>query len=123
MIEFPISKSFNHQEEHYLAICELTLFKIDGDEYLSENNKVVLEGVWYYFNRLNVPSKIRNKGIAKKLLQEMSEWADQEHVSIWLDINPYGDLDLRQLISLYSRFGFKQTLQQGTMLRRYQIKL
>ena len=105
---FQESKTFSHIEGSYIALCELSIY---------QSHK--LEGVWYYFNRLSVPPKLRKKGIAKKLLGEMCEWADDKEINIWLDINPYGDLDLRQLISLYSKFGFKQTLQQGTMIRRY----
>jgi hypothetical protein len=117
---FPISKTFSYREDHYLAVCELTLFKENSTEYLEKHGVIVLDGIWYYFNRLNTPSKIRNKGIAKKLLQEMTEWADIEKISIWLDINPYGDLNLPQLISLYSKFDFQQ-IAESTMIRRYNV--
>lgn len=90
-----------------IALAELSIY-----------HEINHEGTWYYFNRLNVPLKMRNEGIAKQLLQQVSEWADQERINILLDINPYGDLDLRQLIALYMKFGFKQTLSTNTMIRR-----
>jgi GNAT superfamily N-acetyltransferase len=116
----PESKTFSHMEQHHIALCELSYFKEDVVEYLPQHGRILLEGVWYYFNRLMVPPKMRNKGIAKKLLQEMCNWANTDKVSIWLDINPYGDLDLHQLINLYSKFDFQQ-IADATMIRRYDV--
>lgn len=77
---------------------------------------------WFYFNRLFVPRKIRRRGIASKLLEQLVIWADNEKVNIYLPINPYGDeeygLDLEGLVELYSKYGFKLIQgKDGSMYR------
>jgi GNAT superfamily N-acetyltransferase len=114
------TKTFSKQENYCLAIAELSY--IPCNSILEESIPNIKAGEkWFYFNRLNVPVKIRNKGIAKELLQQVIEWADGERYNIWLDINPYGDLDLRQLISLYMKYGFKMLITPNTMIRRYNV--
>lgn len=60
----------------------------------------------FYFSRLYVPPKLRKKNIASNLLLRLSLWADEHHITILLDINPYGDMSLYNLIKLYKRYGF-----------------
>jgi len=108
-----ICKSFHHIEKSKIALCELTEIPVSLIADVVKNP----EGTWVYFNRLNVPPVMRRKGIAKKLLMEMVDWADQDKISIYVDINPYGDLNLRQLVSLYGKFGFIP-LNNHTMVRR-----
>jgi GNAT superfamily N-acetyltransferase len=111
-----ICKSFHHIEKNKIALCELTEIPISFVADVIENPK----GAWVYFNRLNTPPAIRGKGIAKKLLTEMIKWADTKKISIYLDINPYGNLNLKQLIALYERFGFTKIKHQ-TMVRRNDV--
>jgi len=61
----------------------------------------------FYFNRLIVDEKIRNKGCATALMQRVVKWADQEKTTIILDINSYGDLDYNRLLTFYLKYGFK----------------
>jgi len=99
------SKSFYHKDDNCLAVCDLTQI----DKYFVEQYNIDSKYQdWYYFNRLNIPVRLRQQGIAKKLLQEMIEWADLEKINILLDINPYGDLSYEQLEVLYQKFGFQK---------------
>ncbi len=99
------SKSFYHKGDNCLAVCDLTQIYND---LLKEHGIKHKNQTWYYFNRLNVPVRLRQQGIAKKLLQEMIEWADSIKANILLDINPYGDLSYEQLEVLYQKFGFQK---------------
>ena len=78
-----IYKSFHHIKNNKIALCELTEIPISFVVDKVKNP----EGTWVYFNRLNTPPAIRRKGIAKKLLTEMIEWADTDKISIYLHIN------------------------------------
>jgi GNAT superfamily N-acetyltransferase len=99
--------------QHYAGEADLS--KIDND-ILQSNVKFKIDGIWFYFNRLIVPKQLRGHGLSKKLLQRVANWADENKVNIWNDINPYGDLNLKQLIELYSQFGFKK-IMKSTMVR------
>jgi len=88
-----LSRSFNLRDNNrYLCSAELTIMPD------RENT--------YYFNRLIVPPAKRNKGIASNLLLKVGFWADENNITIYCDINPYGDLDYNQLTNLYLKYGF-----------------
>lgn len=77
---------------------------------LERNLKISIpksEKPWFFFNRLFVNPKIRNRGVASSLLEKVEVWANEEEFNIFLNINPYGDLNLHQLVILYSKFRFK----------------
>ena len=63
---------------------------------------------FWYFNRLFVREDYRNQGYAKCLLSKMIDILKKEKINLWLDINPYGDLNYEQLEELYMRYGFKK---------------
>lgn len=63
---------------------------------------------FWYFNRLFVKADYRNQGYAKFLLSQMVDILEKEKINLWLDINPYGDLNYNQLEELYMRYGFKK---------------
>ena len=58
----------------------------------------------------NVYSEIRGQGHATHLLSSIVEFADDEGITIWLDVQSYGDphtvLTNSQLITFYEKFGF-----------------
>ena len=66
-----------------------------------------LEEKLYEVNRISVLAPHRGKGIGRKLMEEMLQNADREQVSLVLDINPYGDMNFKQLEAWYGRLGFK----------------
>jgi GNAT superfamily N-acetyltransferase len=63
---------------------------------------------FWYFNRLIVREDYRNQGYAKKMLSKLIEILHQKRINLWLDINPYGDLNRKQLEELYMKYGFKK---------------
>ena len=97
------SKSFHYLGDNCLAICELTIM---DNSFLEDYGFDHKDQTWYYFNRLNVPVRLRHRGIAAKLLRETIDWADWEKINIILEINPYGDMSYEDLEKLYMKFGF-----------------
>lgn len=79
------------------------------------------KGNWYYFSRLIVPPKHRRNGVAAKLMEDVVGWSDDENISIYLDINPYGDMCLESLIRFYTKYGFKQ-IGYSSMIRSANTK-
>ena len=108
-----ISKTFNIIEDNQLCSAELSHFIIDLDIPSVNLNQPI-----YYFNRLIVPPKVRNRGISKLLLQQVADWADQEKINIINEINPYGNLTLNHLIHLYKKYGFT-LIRKNLMIRKY----
>ena len=93
-----------------------TIFKgsFPGCAELSELDYVLISPIptndrpWFYFNRLFVNQKIRRMGVATDLMTQVINWADTEKFNIFIEINPYGDLDFDQLVNFYKKFGFTQ---------------
>jgi len=101
-ITLPEVKSFYIREGIYLSVADLSLIPFESIKEFTD-----IEGSWYYFNRLSVPYKVRNKGNATSLMREVCEWADSNNVSIYNEILPSGDLDLSSLITFYGKYRFK----------------
>lgn len=109
---------------NYLCVSELSL--IDDEDIMRVfigKKKLKNSNDWYFFNRLNVPSIYRNQGYGSKLMDQTIRWADQEKVNIINTLNPYGDLNMEQLIKFFTKFGFeiaKQIKETGdTVMIRY----
>lgn len=111
------TKSFNIKKGIHLASAELSKMENKDVAMYLKSIKDTAE-VWY-FNRLIVPPIMRKKGVANKLLQQVAEWADIEEVTILNTVSPYGDLNMKQLIKLYSKFGFEQPDKKLPLLIRY----
>lgn len=69
----------------------------------------------------------RGRGHASDLLRIVTDWADDNRISLWLEVQRYGDphggLDNSQLIRLYEKFGF-DVLEDGqrlVMMGRYPL--
>ena len=71
---------------------------------LAEVSMVTSES--WYFNRLSVPVKFRNQGIATQLMRKLIQVLDKNKITLICDINPYGDLDFNQLNKFYKQYGF-----------------
>ena len=63
------------------------------------------DGVWEV-NRLNVPRHQQGMGYGKRLIQRVCKAADDEGVTLRLNVNPYGSLDRDALVAWYERYGF-----------------
>lgn len=70
----------------------------------------------YLIYLLNVPPKIRGRGIAKSLLQQVCQDADKDGIQLMLEFSPYPGTDPVRLHELYARFGFKEA-RTGLLLR------
>lgn len=57
--------------------------------------------------RINVPEKFRGKGYGRQLLKQATDWADENGITLWLEINPYGQMTYDELEAWYKRNGFK----------------
>jgi len=86
---------------------------------LFENYSLNITKRWFWFNRLNVPKQIRGRGIAKKLLQQVTGWADRSKINIINLAIPSGSLDIDRLTALYRRFGFR-AIDNSLMIREYE---
>lgn len=93
------SKSFSVIESPYLAIAELC--SADGI-----NIPGLPAGNWMWFARINVPHKMRGRGIGTQLMQELCEWADANNISIINCPSAYDPKDQAQLIEFYLHRGF-----------------
>ena len=73
--------------------------------------------VWI-INRVIVHPKLRNQGVAARLIQEACTWADESNITLMLYINPYGDLNYAQLCKFYAKFGFADSRSMPGVLQR-----
>lgn len=112
------TKTFNIYYECFNALASAELSRISSelitDKYLRLQNNII-----YYFNRLIVPKKLRNKNIASVLMSRVCFWADEHHIVIFNDVNPYGDLDLEQLKTFYKKYGFTEIIKDSNSLIRH----
>ncbi len=72
--------------------------------------------IWYFFNRLLVPADFTPKNASVLLMKETINWADKNKFGIIDALNPYGRLNLEQLIKFNMLFGFKK-LEDTLMIR------
>lgn len=107
-----ISFSIIHNDR--IALAELSLFdKSILEDILNEADSntqyrdifLEAENVWF-FNRLNVPEKIRKNGIGTFLLKALNEHFEGVNDTIINTVNSYGDLSQKDLVSYYEKNGF-----------------
>jgi hypothetical protein len=92
--------TFSIQAGTSLAIAELSLLH---DISIYE----LPAGVWYFFNRLNVPRGFPIQHASVLLMKEICSWADDQHINIVDTLNPYGRLNFEQLRRFNLLFGFR----------------
>jgi ribosomal protein S18 acetylase RimI-like enzyme len=71
--------------------------------------------------RINVPRKHRGKGIARELMKECLEEADNTGTNLWLEIQPSDGMSFDELKAWYHRLGFKGS-STGVLWRKAQKK-
>jgi GNAT superfamily N-acetyltransferase len=99
-------KKFNIIQDDRLASAELSKIDYDLIIQVDELKNLPLSN-YYYFNRLIVDPKLRGLGLSNQLLKQVIDWANQNSITILLDINPYGPLSYNDLEKFYMKFGFK----------------
>lgn len=70
----------------------------------------------WLISRLFVPPNYRNQGIATKLMQKLTAWADEKKITLVAEINPYGDLGREKLVEFLKKHGFEQVEQKNDIL-------
>ena len=73
----------------------------------------------WYFNRLNVPDKIRRNGYGTCLMEELVNILDNNEIDLICDLNPSGEMNMAQLTSFYKKFGFIYTNASGRPIRKH----
>jgi len=116
------NKSFYIKEDDKPVIINVT----DITEYIDLYKDILPENYitkqWWYFNRLNVPERLRGKGFSKELITKLCEWANVNNIAIFNEITPYGvDLSLNKLITLYAKFGFYNIKGNRTLMIRLPV--
>ena len=109
--------SFYILQENKIALSELTLIGQLGKSYVNlikkkEDKELFLSELKrsdkiYYFSRLNVPEKLRNKGIGRLLMQKTISFCEENNAMLINTVNPYGDLNLKQLNEFYQKSEMK----------------
>lgn len=100
MVKIPAThKTFVRRHTYTISVAEFNL--VESSLFFPNLTKPT-----YWFSRLNVPVRERNKGIAAELLTEAFAWAKEEDVTIVCIPNSYGDLNPRQLENFYLKHGF-----------------
>lgn len=107
-MELETDKTFIIKENNKIvnACAELSLMYKDG---LYLELKIIDNKPVYWFNRLFVNEKIRNKGYGKQLVSQVKEWADKHNFGIVCQANAYGGLSQDQLVEFYKKYKFKPT--------------
>jgi GNAT superfamily N-acetyltransferase len=73
----------------------------------------------YYVNRVFVPQKMRGHGVATRLFTRLTEDADKDSITLYIDPTTNYGSDIKRLTALFARFGFvKGDYEHGSMCRR-----
>ncbi len=70
----------------------------------------------FYFSRLNVPEKIRGRGIGKSLMEKTIEFCEEKNYMLINTVNPYGEMNLEELNNFYEQSGMKLLNEDGLLI-------
>lgn len=105
-----MKNSYYERRDNALAVLDLQELIDPVKAYGSEDVKFLI-------TRLSVPATIRNLGCATRLLTTCCADADAELKTLHLEFVPYTGTDSQRLLSLYTKFGFKETEATGLFRR------
>lgn len=124
--------SFYVVQDNRIALSELTLIGELGKDYLDlikkkEDRELFLKEIdsvdkVYYFSRLNVPEKLRNQGIGRLLMQKTIDFCEENNAMLINTVNPYGDLNLKQLNEFYEKSGMRLVNKKGLLIYSRQMR-
>lgn len=124
--------SFYLIESNTIAISELTLLGDLGKDYAdmikNKKDKTLFlkefENVnkVYFFSRLNVPAKLRGQGLGHLLMQKTLEFCETNNAMLINTVNPYGDMNLKELNDFYKKCGMKLVNNKGLLIYSPNIK-
>lgn len=107
-------------DNKYLALAEIS--KIDAEifqiffedkkdllkEYLSYKDNI------YFFNRLNVPEKLRNQGLGKMLIKDLLTLVNDKNIFLINQANNYNNKSTQKTLeNFYEKQGFKKIHEEG----------
>ena len=101
------------EKEHaanYIEMCEDDNVKLPILEKLNNTDKV------YYFNRINVPKKVRDLGLGKDLLQEVIKYCNEKDIFLVNTASSSGDMSQKKLIDFYVDSGMKLIHNEGLLV-------
>lgn len=104
---------YTMQEENNLAVVDVI------DMTALAETRVKPTKPMFLISRVNTPPAIRGRGLAQKLLTEVTADADRAKAVLMLFPQPYPGTDEAKLLRLYSKFGF-ETKSDGSMVREPQ---
>lgn len=97
-----------YYDKEHRAIADIFLYPSDDEESSSQ----------YMITRINVPREHRSKGIASRLLKRITDDADEEGVVLLLEISPSDGLNYSQLLSWYTKCGFRKICNSSLLERQ-----
>jgi GNAT superfamily N-acetyltransferase len=126
--DFSISISYLDTKIHKLAISEVSIMPKELiisslEEFIS--NQKELEKMMHivdisnscgFYSRLNVPPQMRGKNIGSIILDETLKVCTEKNIFLFNTVNPYGDLNLEQLIGFYEKHGMKSISEEGVLV-------
>lgn len=134
-IETDVSVTFSIIANQQLALSELSVFTkelavdfIESSE-LNRKQKNYIHEILnksnnaYFFNRLNVPKKMTNRGIGTKLLQETINFIYGNNYFLINTANSYGEKDQEELVRFYQKNGMILIHKEGLLVYHKDINL
>lgn len=131
----PQTIQINFLIDNALAVAELSgIDPKTAQDFLSESQgaykKVVSlaqglitpETPLYFFNRLNVPEKLRQQGIGTLLLNELETVAKEKNALIINTASSYGELSQKDLIAFYQAHHFQLIHKDGLLVYHPQLE-
>jgi hypothetical protein len=97
----------------HFGTCEIGNIDFSREEIAREYGIDIIGELWY-FNRIKV--KTGGTGLGTALMEKLVEILDSEKITLYDDLNPYGDMSFQDLVKFNKRFGFV-ILKPGTMIR------
>lgn len=72
----------------------------------------------YFFNRIKVRKENEGTGQGKALMIEVCKLADQRGITIFNELNPYGERHMDRLVEFFKASGFEKFGPAGIMVRK-----
>lgn len=76
-----------------------------------------------FYNRLNVPERLRGQGIGKALLHKTLEYCAENNILLINTANSYGDMDQNNLIKFYQENGMTLIHKEGLLAYHKDLEL
>lgn len=105
-----------------LSITDKSIFEdlleFDEDHKLDAHKDKINDDryTWYFFNRLIMPENFKPSNASVLIMKAIAEWADKNNIIIIDGLNPYGRMNMQQLIQFNKLFGFV-LIMENTMVR------